>query len=97
VDIHAILRDALLMVEAEARDKRQSIACDLCPVMPSSMADPTRLRQGPYVCSSDPFLLFLSGFTVFWNLLRNAVKFTHRGGSIWIRTQVEGTFSDPCL
>ncbi len=67
-DIHAILREALVTVELEIRQKHLILNKDFGADLHVVEGDEVRLQQ------------------VFWNILKNAVKFTPDGGTIRVKT-----------
>ncbi|MEO7415048.1 MAG: PAS domain S-box protein [Opitutaceae bacterium] len=66
VDAHAIVRDALVTVQADLDAKKIKLTIDLATGHPRVWGDPVRLQQ------------------VYWNVLKNAVKFTPEEGAITI-------------
>ena len=68
ISIHALLRDVVEIVGADAEIRTQKLTLDMAAHDEMVRGDPVRLHQ------------------VFWNILKNAVKFTPCGGEIWIRT-----------
>ena len=73
IDCHAVLDDAIAIVEPELRRKKISLDLNLEKKPCQLKADRTRLQQ------------------VFWNVLKNAVKFTPERGSITINTSIDRT------
>ena len=69
LDVHAILREAIDIVRAEAEKKHVSLALDFESNQPMILGDAVRLQQ------------------IFWNVLKNAVKFTPASGSITVQTR----------
>lgn len=69
VDIHAVLKDAMMNVAAEIHAKHLSLRQQFQATAHTVMGDAVRLQQ------------------VFWNVLKNAVKFTPEGGCITVRTR----------
>ncbi|HTR41564.1 MAG TPA: PAS domain-containing sensor histidine kinase [Pseudomonadales bacterium] len=83
VDCHAVLHDAIAIVEPEIQRKNITLSVSLEKESCQLNADRTRLQQ------------------VFWNVLKNAVKFTPDNGKITIQTSIDPdkknwtiTFSD---
>jgi len=72
MDIHAAIRGAVEICEADIRGKDQTLTIDLDADTHVLNGDYTRLQQ------------------VVWNLLKNASKFTRRGGAIRLSTVSEG-------
>jgi len=68
VDLHSVLRDALLTVEEEIRQKQIIVMRHFTTKDPAILGDAVRLQQ------------------IFWNILKNAVKFTPTGGRLTIET-----------
>jgi signal transduction histidine kinase len=68
VDCHAVLDDAIAIVEPELKRKKIGLTVNLEKTPCRLNADRTRLQQ------------------VFWNVLKNAVKFTPEEGAITINT-----------
>ncbi|MGV3659718.1 MAG: ATP-binding protein [Prosthecobacter sp.] len=68
-DLHAVLRDAVAKVQADADEKNISLQWGLDALQPRVSGDAVRLQQ------------------VFWNVLKNAVKFTPVGGIIRIESR----------
>ncbi|HVW22527.1 MAG TPA: response regulator [Opitutaceae bacterium] len=68
VDVHSLLKDALLMTEADTAQKGLEIELRLEAPQSMVLGDDVRLKQ------------------VFWNVLKNAAKFTPRGGRITVET-----------
>jgi signal transduction histidine kinase/ActR/RegA family two-component response regulator len=68
VDVHVLLREALLMIEADRTQKDQAIELRLDAPQSIVLGDDVRLKQ------------------VFWNVLKNAAKFTPQGGRITVET-----------
>lgn len=68
-DIHAILLEALSMVQSEVAQKHLVVSLGLKADQHVVLCDDVRLKQ------------------VFWNLLKNAAKFTPEGGQITVETQ----------
>jgi PAS domain S-box-containing protein len=71
LDCHAVLDDAIAVVEPELRRKKIKLTMSLEKSPCQLHADRTRLQQ------------------VFWNVLKNAAKFTPENGSIAIKTAVD--------
>ncbi|HUE37262.1 MAG TPA: HAMP domain-containing sensor histidine kinase, partial [Candidatus Acidoferrum sp.] len=71
IDCHAVLDDAIAIVEPELRRKKISLDVNLEKFPCQLKADRTRLQQ------------------VFWNVLKNAVKFTPDRGTITVNTSVD--------
>ena len=69
VDVHAILRDALAMVRADASERELTLELTLDAPRSALLGDSGRLQQ------------------VFWNILKNAIKFTPRGGRVRVHTE----------
>lgn len=69
VDVHAVLREAVETVRADAAQKYQTLELALAAKGLFVRGDPTRLQQ------------------VFWNLLKNAVKFTPPQGRVSVVTR----------
>jgi PAS domain S-box-containing protein len=67
-DVHALLLEALSMMNLEAAQKHLAVSLELKADRHSVMCDDVRLKQ------------------VFWNLLKNSVKFTPEGGRITVET-----------
>ncbi|HEY1050128.1 MAG TPA: ATP-binding protein [Prosthecobacter sp.] len=68
-DVHAVLRDAVAKVQADADEKNISLRWELEATHPRVNGDAVRLQQ------------------VFWNVLKNAVKFTPVGGVIRMQSR----------
>jgi PAS domain S-box-containing protein len=68
--IHASLRDALVIVEADLRQRQIVLQRDLSGETLVVLGDAVRLQQ------------------VWWNVLKNAVKFTPPGGTISLTTRL---------
>jgi PAS domain S-box-containing protein len=68
VDVHDILSDALLTIQAEQQEKRIALSVNFQAERSLVDGDAVRLQQ------------------VFWNVLKNAVKFTPPNGQITIAT-----------
>jgi PAS domain S-box-containing protein len=75
--LHALLRDVVEIVGAEALERKQKLTLDLKAVEDTVDGDAVRLQQ------------------VFWNVLKNAIRFTPIGGEIFIRslTPSQGTIA----
>ena len=71
LDCHAVLDDAIAVVEPELRKKHIKLSLNLEKAPCQLNADRTRLQQ------------------VFWNVLKNAAKFTPENGSITVKTAVD--------
>jgi signal transduction histidine kinase len=71
IDCHAVLDDAIAIVEPELKKKRISLTVNLEDGPSHLDADRTRLQQ------------------VFWNVLKNAVKFTPEKGEITVNTSID--------
>jgi signal transduction histidine kinase len=71
LDCHAVLDDAIAVVEPELRRKHIKLTLNLEKSPCHLNADRTRLQQ------------------VFWNVLKNAAKFTPENGSITVKTAVD--------
>ena len=69
-DVHAILRDALAMVQGEIGRKRIMVTLELGAEACTVLGDEVRLKQ------------------IFWNVLKNAAKFTPEGGGVGVTTTV---------
>lgn len=68
VDAHAVLREAVQIVQGDIKAKRIQTAVNFNAERSQISADSVRLNQ------------------IFWNVLKNAVKFTPEGGRIAIET-----------
>ncbi|HEY4989937.1 MAG TPA: PAS domain S-box protein, partial [Opitutaceae bacterium] len=71
VDVHTVVRDALLTVKGELTHRKIEVVLQLADGRPVVRGDPVRLQQ------------------VFWNVLKNAVKFTPEGGKVVVATLME--------
>ncbi len=71
VNLHALLKDALSMVESDIKDKHIALTLALADEAPSIMGDTVRLQQ------------------IFWNVLKNAVKFSGERGQIRVASEVD--------
>ncbi|HEX2101045.1 MAG TPA: ATP-binding protein, partial [Candidatus Synoicihabitans sp.] len=72
-DAHAVLRETIAIVRADADDKNIELSLDLTARETTLQADPVRLQQ------------------IFWNVLKNAVKFTPEGGRVSVHTDDAAT------
>ena len=70
VDVHAVLKAAIAMVQSEFDQKQITLALRLSEEQAVTKGDAVRLQQ------------------VFWNVLKNAVKFNSQGGRITVETAV---------
>lgn len=73
VEVHAILQDAISIVESDREAKQQTLEVEFMAQDHTVHGDPARLQQ------------------VFWNVLKNAVKFTSAHGYIRLTTRTSGT------
>ena len=69
VDVHAVLQDAVSIVEKEVEEKHIFLKAVYQAVQHEVLGDPVRLQQ------------------IFWNILKNAVKFTANSGQIYVETR----------
>jgi PAS domain S-box-containing protein len=69
-DAHAILRDAISIVQGDADQKEIELTWNLAASKHVIVGDAVRLQQ------------------VFWNVLKNALKFTPPGGRVAVETRV---------
>jgi CheY-like chemotaxis protein len=74
-DIHTLLRDALITVEDEIKQKQITVILNFTPDEKVVLGDAVRLQQ------------------IFWNILKNAAKFTPRGGEITVTARADSANS----
>ncbi|HEY4415843.1 MAG TPA: response regulator [Verrucomicrobiae bacterium] len=70
LDVHAVLYEAIAIVQPELDNKKLSLAVELAGENAAMNGDAVRLQQ------------------IFWNVLKNAVKFTPYGGKISVKTRL---------
>jgi PAS domain S-box-containing protein len=68
VDVHAVLKEAFVILQSELNQKHIKLTLQLAEEPPVMEGDAVRLQQ------------------VFWNVLKNAIKFTSEGGKITVET-----------